>query len=245
MNQKAQLACVLAGPIMVIGWVGALIFLAGFIPPPSPGDSAQEILEQFRDDTDAIRIGLIVSVFASALLIPWSVVVGVQMARIEGRRPVLAITSVLSGVCLCIEFIIPLMIWQTAAYRPTPERIDIVHTLNDMSWLMFVGVVSSACIQMAAWGIAILVDDRPEPLFPRWTGYFSLWAALLLTPAGLIVLFKDGPFTWNGLIGFWIPASTWCIWVLTMTWFLHRAVKGDVGDEVGRPVSAGVVTARA
>ncbi|MCX2935058.1 hypothetical protein ORI20_32925, partial [Mycobacterium sp. CVI_P3] len=189
--------------IMVVIWVVSFIVLAGFIPPPSPQSSEQEILRMFTDHTVPIRLGLLFTMFASALLVPWSAVIAVQMARIEGKRPVLAITQVAQASLLSLEFIIPIMVWQTAAYRPTPERIHLVYMLNDMGWLLFVGVISSAVLQCLTLGIAILIDKHPQPIFPRWSGYLSLWTALLLGPAGLVPLFKDGPFAWNGIFGFW------------------------------------------
>ena len=57
-------------------------------------------------------------------------------------------------------------------------------------------------MQCLCLGIAILIDKRDRPIFPRWSGYLSLWTATLLAPAGVVPLFKDGPFAWNGLLGF-------------------------------------------
>jgi len=230
MNKNAQLACAWSGPVMVAVWVVSFIVLAGFIPPPSPQDGEVEILRMFTDHAVMIRLGLMFTMFASALLVPWSAVIAVQMSRIEGKRPVLAITQVAQASLLSLEFIIPLMVWQTAAYRPSPERIHLVYVLNDMGWLMFVGVISSAVMQCLCLGIAILIDKREQPIFPRWIGYLSLWTATLLAPAGVVPLFKDGPFAWNGLFGFWAPLSIFCVWVGATTWFLIAAIRRESQD---------------
>ncbi|WP_370501035.1 hypothetical protein NWT09_12015 [Mycolicibacterium sp. jd] len=237
MNKNAQLACAWSGPVMVVIWVASFVVLAGFIPPPAPLSGEEEILRMFTNHAVPIRLGLIMTLFASALLVPWSAVIAVQMSRIEGKRPVLAITQVAQASLLSLEFIIPLMVWQTAAYRPTPERIHLVYMLNDMGWLMFVGVISSAVLQCLTLGIVILMDKRKQPIFPRWTGYLALWTALLLAPAGVVPLFKEGPFAWNGVFGFWVPLAIFCVWVSTTTWFLIAAIKRESDETAEAPAT--------
>jgi len=107
--------------------------------------------------------------------------------------------------------------------------------LNDMGWLMFVGVISSAVLQCLTLGIAILIDRRKQPIFPRWTGYLALWTATLLAPAGVVPLFKDGPVAWNGVFGFWVPLSIFCVWVSITTWFLVAAIRTDSDDVAESP----------
>jgi hypothetical protein len=106
MNKKAQLACAWAGPALCVIWVGSFVTLAGFIPPPAPLRSVDSILQMFHDHALPIRLGLLFTMFGSALLVPWCAVIAVHMARIEGRFPVLAITQMASGSLLSLEFII-------------------------------------------------------------------------------------------------------------------------------------------
>ena len=68
--------------------------------------------------------------------------------------------------------------------------------LNDMAWLMFLGIISSACNQVASLSVAILLDKNTKPVFPRWSGYFKIWVAMIWVPAGIIPFFKTGP--WRG-----------------------------------------------
>ncbi|MCX2935066.1 hypothetical protein ORI20_32970, partial [Mycobacterium sp. CVI_P3] len=67
----------------------------------------------------------------------------------------------------------------------------------------------------------------------RWSGYLSLWTALLLGPAGLVPLFKDGPFAWNGIFGFWCPLTVFCVWVAMITWRLITAINHDNAESAG------------
>ena len=65
--------------VFLVGWV----VLAGFVPPPSPTDSAQHIAAAYEERLVGIRVGLVLCIFASALLLPWGGAICAQMLRIE------------------------------------------------------------------------------------------------------------------------------------------------------------------
>ncbi len=235
-NRRLQMLCVWAGPVMVFGWIASFVVLARFIPPPSPGKSPEELVAMYSEHSGGIRLGLMLTMFASALLVPFAAVIWAQMKRIEGPRSVLAQTQLISGGLLALEFIIPLMIWQTAAYRPEIDP-TIIRMLNDLGWIMFVGVISSAVVEFGCIGLVILADERNTGVFPRWAGYFNIWVALLVAPAGLVPFFKHGPFAWNGLFSFFMPMFVFAAWVVVMVVLLRRAVLQEEAQ-------AGAVTAQ-
>src|SRR5262245_34825835 len=217
---------------MIVLWVLSWVFLARFIPPPSPLKTPLEVVDFYDDKIDGIRFGMVITMFASALLVPFASVIAAQMKRIEGPRSVLTYTQLVSAGLLSLEFIIPLMVFQTAAYRLDTESARLIQMLNDMGWLMFVGVISSAVVQIASIGLVMLMD-HDERVFPRWAGYFNLWVALLISPAGIIVFFKHGPFAWNCLIGFFLPLTAFAAWITVMVVILLRAIKSDEAAELG------------
>jgi hypothetical protein len=227
MNVKAQRLCVWCGPVMIVLWVVPFALLSRMVPPPDPRHTPAQVVHQFARHTTEIRIGLIISLFACALLVPYGAAIAAQMRKIEGGRSVLAETELVSCGLLGVEFLIPFAIWQTAAYRIHEWAPRTVQMLNDMAWLMFLGIISSACVQVLSIGICILRDKRRTPVFPRWLGYFNLWTAILWIPAGTIPLFKSGPFAWNGLMAWWVPLTVYFIWFVLMTVFLLRAIKQD------------------
>jgi len=78
--------------------------------------------------------------------------------------------------------------------------------LNDAAWLSFIGAFAPAMMQSLVIGIAVIGDHSERPVFPRWVAYFNFWAALLFIPAGSCSS-PRGPFAWNGIFPFWIPAA--------------------------------------
>jgi hypothetical protein len=117
-DKRLQLWCiysvfVFAG-LFLIGWV----LLARFVPPPSPIDSPEEIAQFYRDNLVGIRVGMVLALFASALLLPWGGAICAQMLRIEGARAPLTWAWIAAQACVVIEFIYPCAFWLVAAFRP-------------------------------------------------------------------------------------------------------------------------------
>ena len=67
-------------------------------------------------------------------------------------------------------------------------------------------------------------------MFPSWVGYTNFWVGLGLIPATLIPFFHTGPLAWNGLLGFYVPASVFVIWYGVMFTAL-RKVAARLADE--------------
>jgi hypothetical protein len=83
----------------------------------------------------------------------------------------------------------------------------------------------------------VVFKDDTGRVFPRWLGYFNLWAATLFTPAALLNFFKTGPFAWSGVFCFWLPLTIFGIWFFVMAWALRGAIlrqahEGEVGEAV-------------
>lgn len=223
MEARVTLALVWCGPLMTVLWIGAFVFVAGFIPPSDPMASAEEIVKLYAENTTGIRLGLVIAMLGSALLVPFGVAISRQLKNIKGAKP-LADTQLLSCALFSVEFIVPIALWMGVAYRFDGRAADITRTLHDVGWIMFVAVTWSLWVQLIATGIAIFIDKKPVPTFPRWVGYLNLWVALLIIPTSTVLFFKSGPFAWNGLIGLYIPLASYVIWFIGMTWAMHKSL---------------------
>jgi hypothetical protein len=210
---------------MVAIW-GIGFLVAGFFPLPSPSDSAQAVAQMYAEDGTAIRIGLALTLVCSGLLAPFIGVISAQMRRIEGNNSPLAFAQLALGALLIIEFVFPMMILQVAAYRGERPDADI-QVIHDLGWMLFVGVVCTAIMQLIVIGVVILQDHRAQPLFPRWAGYFNFWAALLIAGPSLIPFFRTGPFAWNGLFSSSIGVTAFAVWLFVMARLLLRAIDRD------------------
>lgn len=224
MNTKYQLWSVWAGPVFLVLYIIAFCLIAGFVPPTDPSMSEAELFDFYQQNRNWIRAGQLLGMVFSALLMPWFAVISVQMARIEGRFPVLAATQFGGGVLLVVYFILCSMLWQAAAYRADLDP-HVLRTFHDFSWITFVMVYPTYVLQVFAIALVGFMDRSEQPTFPRWVCFFNLWVGVAVVGSSLVPFFKTGPFAYNGLFAFYIPVTFFIIWLVIMSALLQKAVK--------------------
>lgn len=223
MTAATQKICAWSGVACVVVFLIGFWPVAGFIPPPSPSASAQEIGEFYRSDQDRIRVGMVLSMIGAALCAPWVSAITVQLRRIEGWS-VLVLTQFGMGVLLVLEFILFIMFWEVAAFRS--ERSDeSIQLINDLGWIPFIGLTSTAILQAFVIAWVILRDQREKPLIPRWVAYFNIWVGLCFMPGTWNCLFKSGPVAWDGLAAFYIALVAFLTWFLANSYGVLHAIR--------------------
>jgi len=233
-KSRVELACAWAGVAFLAAYLIVFLAVAQWIPPQAPSWTADRVAELYQDHATRIRIGQIGAMFASFLLFPLWALITTHIARIEmarGRMPLLALIQFGCAVVLQVFFVLCSMLWLVAAFRPelSPETVRVLH---DAGWLMFVMVAPGYLVQMICIGLAAFIDRDPDPVIPRWAGYFHLWVGLSGLGGSLAVFFKDGPFAWNGAVGFYLPVAVFGAWLIVITRLLHqRAVRGEVAGQ--------------
>jgi hypothetical protein len=223
MSKRIQLTCVWAGLAFFVLYLIAFAGIARFIPPPAASWSADKIDALFQDHAIQIRLGMVLGIIASSLLIPFFGVISVQIARIERQLPVLAVIQFGGAVLLVVFFEICGMLWATATFRSELEPSS-VRMLNDLSWLTFVMIFPAYVLQLSCIAIASFMDRSADPLWPRWVGYLNAWVAMGGTGGGIAVFFKEGPFAWNGIVGFYIPIIAFVVWIGVMSYYMHTGI---------------------
>ena len=224
MSITQQRLAIWCGIAFYVLFFGTCWPLSHFIPPPSPLLSGQELLDLYREHLFGIRFGIALGYLAALLLIPWSAIISIHMARIEGRYPLLSIIAFGAGVADAVAFFIPFVFWAAIFYR-VERAPELLQLLNDIVWLEFVMLYAPFVMQTVAIAIVGFSDRSATPTFPRWFCFLSLWVSLLILPGGLAVFFKTGPFAWNGLFAFWIPLSAFTVYFASLVPLLFRAVR--------------------
>lgn len=230
MNEKTKLGlhlfCVWSGVIFVVLLSLALILLAQFFPPPSPAMNAGEVVSMFADSLTGIRVAMILVMISAGFYMVSMIVVAHYVGVIEQGVGVLTLIVALAGAVNFVAFSLPSLWWLTAAFRleSIPEMMQL---LTDMGWLTFLGWASPTMFLMFAVAVAAFVDTRKTPLFPRWFGYFNIWALTMFLPGQLIFFFKEGVFAWDGLVGFWLPAVDFFLQFLLTLYFVWKAIQRE------------------
>ncbi|WP_372787836.1 hypothetical protein [Paraconexibacter sp.] len=220
---RSERICVWCGLALVV-LLGVGFVLAGLVPPPSPASSGEQIRDFYAENADLKRVGIILLSVGGSLFLPFGVAVAAQLRRIEGPGSPAAYVQLGAATITAATTIIYTFMMLTLAYRPDGRSPDVMLALNDLAWLPFVGVWSPGALQAAAVAVAIFADRRPpgERILPRWLGWVSAWMAFTSLTGSLVPFFTDGPFAWNGLIGFYVAATVFLGWYLAVFTVLLR-----------------------
>jgi hypothetical protein len=147
------------------------------------------------------------------------------MQRIDKGVPLLATAQVIGGAMMSMFLVFPPIIYGVAAF--TADRApEITSTLHEIGSLVLVTTDQYYMFQLFA--IIYFCLTRPQDdlsPFPRWLGWLTLWAGIIYEVGPIGFMFKRGPFAWDGIIVFWMPLVTFCIWVTVMSVLLLQKIK--------------------
>lgn len=228
MNPGIQRIAALCGPAFVVLFIGGWWLIAGFVPPHPPTMDADALAAVYAANTGLIRFGILLAMISTAFVLPFTAILAAHIRRIEQGLPVLTYTELIGGALTTVILLVPTVLWSLAAFRPERSP-EIILVLNDFAWMFFLMTFAPVCMQILALALAVLLDRRRPPRFPRWVGYFNVWVAVLFAPGGLLTFFKEGPFAWNGVLSFWLPLVAFVAWFFVMAVVLLQHV--DTGSE--------------
>lgn len=216
----------------VFGLVLLVAFLAfpGFFPPMSPQLSADQVAAFYRDNQSMIRFSMIVFNLCSVMLVPYFMVIVVQMKRMATPSPVFAycyLSGVVTGATL---FAVADLMWLVAAFRPERDP-QLTLLLNDLAWIILTAPVGMVVANNACLAAAVYLDAQPRPVFPRWTARFSVLVALAMTPAACGAIVRTGPLAWNGVISFWLRIVAYGLFLVVMFPVLRSAIQRQAREE--------------
>lgn len=204
-----------------LGW----LILAQFFPPISPAASPEQVAHIFVERRIPLMLACVAMMLSTILLFPCLALMILIAQKIEQRVGMLTVMMALTSVTyLVMNFYVPLF-WSAAAFR-ADRAPEIIQLMSDLGYLQFMGGIPMFFMiwVFCAYG-ALVLCPRENPIIPRWFGYLSLWTAILYIPELLIYFFKVGPFAWDGIIGFWIPAILFIVFFLATPFVLVPAVK--------------------
>lgn len=233
MNKKDQLIGAWCGPAFMISLLVGWGILSGMFPPHPPTWTGEQVAAFYQANPISIRIGLVIAMLGSGLFFPFVAVIAIQMARIEGRYPVWAWVCMAAGACTVLTFEFPFVFWAVSAFRPE-RTTELLLALDDLAWMPFMAMSMPFLMVPISIAIAGFRDKREHPIFPRWACFANLWLALFISPGNVVILFKTGPFAWNGLFGWWSPIIAFGVWFVMTTYLLIQGINRQASEEAPR-----------
>jgi hypothetical protein len=217
----------------------AFVFLLHMVPFPHATWSAQHIADWYSEHHTSIRVGAVIAGLTSAFMLPLSVVIAIQMSRLEKGKPIWSILTVAGGSIMSIFLVLPPLFWGVAAYTPTrsPEVTALMHELGCLT------MTTTDQYYIFMWVAVVVICVTPTQVkhspFPRWFGYLSAWIALMFEAGAFAFLPRTGPFAWNGLLVFWSPLTLFSLWIAVQCPLLFKAIRAQEADEHPDSVATG------
>jgi len=213
------------------GWVFMIIYgftlwgLLNMLPPPPATLTADQVAAFYTTNGFDIRLGALIASYTSAFMVPISVVIAIQMARLERGVPVWSILAFAGGILMSMFLVFPPLLWGVAAFTPSraPEVTALMHELGTLTLVTTDQFYIFQMVAMAYVSLTQKVD--PNSPFPRWYGYLTIWIALMFEAGAIAFIPKTGPFSWNGLFVFWSPLTLFGIWVSITSVKILQALK--------------------
>ena len=231
-NIKTQAIALWCVPVFGIAYVIAFFAFQGFTPPMSPTMTADQVAAFYREHTAAIRFSMVTYDLLGVMLIPFFMVIVVQMKRMATQSHVFAYCFLTAAVSGATVFALANIFFLVAAFRPN-RNPELILLLNDMAWIVFIAPVGMIVGQNVLLGLAIYFDTtrNPHPVFPRWVGHFSVATAIAIAPACLAAVFHTGPLAWDGLISFWLRNGAYAAFLVVMFLVLRGVLRRQAIDE--------------
>ena len=227
MNTRDQRICLGLVPFFgALFLIGFTIF-PGFLPPLSPTMTAEQVAAFYRDHVGQIRASLILLNLIGIGFIPFFMVIVVQMMRMRNPSRAFAYSYLSAAASGGTLFALADLAWLNAAARPDRDP-QLTMLLNDLAWFSFTTPVGFIIAQNVCLALAIYMDALREPVFPRWVGHFNIACAVLMAPGAFALLYKTGPFAWDGVLSFWLRIATYTLYVTVMFFVVRTAINRQV-----------------
>jgi hypothetical protein len=222
--------------LTAVGWLGIAHFWL-----PARADLGLEATKVWFSETHhwGVIIGCSLFYIAAGILTPGSIAMGIMLAKIEGRWPLWSLTMAVCGVFISLIVFLNACAWLVAAYRPETGA-DVIQSWYDWAWFAFLLGWIYLAIEMIATGVVEMMDDRAEPMVPRWFTWLTFAGAATLVFAAGPAFFKSGPFAYHGLLAFYLPVVIWGGYIALTTWYLLRELKRPSDRAQNRAVVAPV-----
>lgn len=200
------------------GWLGHNL-------PPFAGDApASEVAAYFREHQDSMRLGMVMSMTFTVCYAVWGISIGKVMDHILGRGHLLTDLQVWGAGLTVVPVLVSSSFWLAGAYRPETLSDIQLQLLYDMAWLLIDLAYSVTSVQMIALGVGCLRDKRPQPFFPKWVCWYSIWVGFMFVAECLMPFMKSGAFNRAGILNYWIEFGIFFAYAPIITFYQLKAI---------------------
>jgi len=213
---------VLCGPLAIVFFF-IMLPGSGFLPPIRPSLSPDQVVHHYQRHETGLKGGIALMTFVGFFYPVYTAAISGQLSRIPGVPRTVIFTQLIGGTLGGLFLTIPAYFFAATMYR-LERPPEITQALNDLSWIFFAMPFPSLLAQDLAFSYAILLDQRPQPLFPHWLAWVTSGFTLTFWPALGVHCVKSGAVAWNGGLAFWVAGVGGGLQNFVMAFYTFKAV---------------------
>jgi hypothetical protein len=235
-NPRIMKLCAWTGVFFCILWpfAAGIVTDGMYILPPSAADAATKTVADYTSNIVPVRVATTLLIFASMFYTTWGMAVSMLTKNREGRWPILFYIQVISLACSVVVVMLIGYFWGAASWRAGETAPEVTQALNDIGWLGVLYTGAPFAVYMVALALQTLTDRSEKPVYPRWSAFFNFFVTVFMFEASLILFFKTGPFSQNGLLVFYVPMIVFFSWIMVFSFLALRAIKNEVAERQRR-----------
>jgi MFS family permease len=232
MSERSQIAIVWWALIFTTIYGLALGFMLHMIGPPSATLTADQVKDFYLTNQTSIRWGATIASWTSMFMAPlWGVIAAQIWRQEKGRTPIWTLMAGVNGPMMGLFLALPPLFWGVAAFSPD-RPAEVTAAIHELGLLTLTTTDQVYIFNyVAVVVIALLPQAAKYSPFPRWYGYFTAFWALAFEVGAFAFNFRSGPFSWNGIIVFWMPLTGFGLWILVTSVLLIKALKQQLNDK--------------
>lgn len=220
-----RLALLVGGPVMTVMYVVGWLVFARMFPAPSPGLTAQQLADWIVAHKPGMTMGCLFMIAATGIWGSWVAAISVWTFRTEARFPVLTFTQLICVGCGLTFFVFDTLFWSVATFRAGETDPAVTQQMWDVGWFGFLCTITAYVAWAVAWCLGVLCNPPDHQVFPRWTAFVTLGSVMCWIPGLFTMFFKEGPFTYNGPTGMWLPIIEFFVWLIILDVYARKAVR--------------------
>ena len=222
LSRKSLAFCGYTGYAAIILFIIGGVWLGGMLPPiPNANDAPAELVAKVNNNLLSFRIGSIFMIASFALFGTFGAGMAAQTRRFE-TSPVFSYVQIVFAAAGTTIALLVAFAWSLMVFRPETYEPSILLMWADFAYflaLFSVPLFGGWCVLIA---LPIFFSEPGREPFPRWVAYVNLWAALLFAPGQMVIFFKDGPFSWHGIVAMYLPFIAFFAWIAIMSWVMIK-----------------------
>lgn len=223
--RKVQIVSAWCGPAFVLLYGIAWCILGHNYPPPDPGFSAAELVDNFylkyRSD---ILLGQSLSTCLGMLYLPWTVQLTVQMWHRE-KVHILSLLQLTGGLLTAWVLVFSPALWAWCAEMAGTVDPVLIKGVHFLSWYVYDMTYMITTVEVIAICIFAFLDKQKPTIVPRWAGVLALFSGLSFLPLTFLPYFKSGPFALNGYWSFHVAFISYALFTVVIGYYMAQGLK--------------------